>query len=468
MRNDLAAGDMEQENDSLAVRNDASPSSNTEPAAASAPASSHRRQFVRVVLQAAALPVAYSALGMPSARAATAQGGLTPLTGSEPVSVVRDFQDPYLELLRLLNVAAEIEHGLMAQYLYCVFSIKPRYQGLAGDGRPDANDIMGIAVQEMQHLGKVNNLLGALGAAPALVREDFPYEPDIIPFRFRLEPMSRASLAKYVWTESPDGATDLAKAESHEDRMFCHDLDLALGNERRPNLVGPLYDIVIALVREVNATRDTSLPDLEPWLPILEGIKAEGEGGHYQTFRSAFLGVHPGFNGQADVWRRPVTDPLYPAYQLPLSPTAYVGHANQIQDPAAQRLAWLGNLHYWSLLNLLATGYSTGTSDLVVASRAHMMGPFMSLAKQLAKMGSGMPFDPLGQGYGRSASNRGSVSYMRHLLAETDRFEKQIARDLPSDYPVDTCLATEKVLTRLEPVLRVARSPLEPLDDGLA
>ena len=460
-------GETEQANGALAERNGARPS-NTERAAGSAPASSHRRQFVRVVLHAAALPVAYPALGMPTARAATPAGGLAPLDGSEPIKVVRDFQDPYLELLRLLNVAAEIEHGLMAQYLYCVFSIKPRYQGLAGTGAPNASDIMGVAVQEMQHLGKVNNLLGALGAAPALVREDFPYEPDIIPFRFRLEPMSRASLAKYVWTESPVGATDLAKAQTSEDRMFCHDLDLALGGERRPNLVGPLYDAVIGLVKELDATRDPSLPDLKPFVPILEGIKDEGEVGHYQTFRSAFLGVHPGFNGQADVWRRPVTDPLYPSYQLPLNPTAYVGHENQIQDPIARRLAWLGNLHYWALLNLLSTGYSTGTAELVVASRAHMLGPFMSLARELAKRGSGMPFDPLGQGYGRSANNRASVSYLRHLLAETDRFEKELGRDLPSDYPVDTCSATQAVLTRLEPQLRQARAPIDPVDDPLA
>lgn len=460
---------MEQENDALALRmNDASPSSKTELAAASLPASSQRRQFVRVVLQAAALPVAYSALGMPSARAATTEGAPAPLTGSESVSIVRDFQDPYLELLRLLNVAAEIEHGLMVQYLYCAFSIKPRYQGLVGYGAPNTTDIMGIAVQEMQHLGKVNNLLGALGATPVLVREDFPYEPDIIPFRFCLEPMSRQSLAKYVWTESPVGATDLAKAKNAEDRQFCHDLDLALGSERRPNFVGPLYDAVIALVKEVDATRDNSLPDLKPWLPILEGIKEEGEVGHYQTFRSAFLGVHPGFTGQDDVWRRPVTDPLYPAYQLQQNPTAYVGHENQIQDPAARRLAWLGNLHYWTMLNLLATGYSAGSPDLVVASRMHMMGPFMSLSKQLAKMGSGMPYDPLGQGYGRSANNRGSARYIRHLLAETDRFEKQIGKDLPSDYPVNTCSATEAVLTRVEPQLRSARAPIDPWDGGLA
>lgn len=435
------------------------------------PANPQRRQFVRVALQAAALPVAYSALGTSSASAATPADVARPIEASDPVHIVRDFEDPYLELLRLLNVAAEIEHGLMVQYLYCAFSIKPRYAALAGLGVPSADHIMGIAVQEMQHLGKVNNLLGALGAAPVLIREDFPYEPDIIPFRFRLEPASRASLAKYVWTESPTGATDLAKARTAEDRLFCRQLDQVLSNgQRRPNFVGPLYDAIIALVKEVDGGKDASLPDLKPFVPILEGIKAEGEVGHYQTFRKAFLGVHPGFGNETRVWERPVTDPLYPAYPLPHNPTAYVGHENQIQDPTARRLAWLGNLHYWSLLNLLSTGYSKGSNELVLASRTHMMGPFMSLARQLAQTGSGMPFDPLGQGYARSAGNKGSANYLRHLLAETDRFEKQIGKDLPGDYPAGLCAATEQVLTRVEPQLRaaVAPMPVDPWDVGLA
>jgi hypothetical protein len=452
---------MKHDGDSLVSgMNDAARTSKSELADTGVPASSQRRQFVRVVLRAAALPAAYSALGAPAARAATPAGAVTPLTGSDEVHIVRDFQDPYLELLRLLNVAAEIEHGLMAQYLYCAFSIKPRYQNLTGYGSPTANDIMGIAVQEMQHLGKVNNLLGALGAAPMLIREDFPHEPDIIPFRFCLEPASRVSLAKYVWTESPVGATDLAKARTDEDRRFCRELDEVLSNERRPNFVGPLYDAIITLVKEVEDSKDKSLPDLKPFLPILEAIKAEGEVGHYQTFRKAFLGEHPGFTGEANVWQRPVTDALYPAYQLPMNPTAYVGHENQIQDPLARRLAWLGNLHYWSLLNLLSTGYSKNAPDLVVASRGHMMGPFMSLSKQLAKMGTGMPFDQIGQGYGRSAGNHGSARYLRHLLAETERYEKELGKDLPSDYPVGMCSATEKVLARVEPQLTAARAPI--------
>ncbi len=152
-------------------------------------------------------------------------------------------------------------------------------------------------------------------------------------------------------------------------------------------------------VKELAATKEASLPDLKAWLPVLQEIKNEGEHGHYQFFRRTFLGRHEGFGGRPDPWMLPTSDARYPAYQLPIDPTAYPGHPNQIKDPAAQRLAWLGNLHYWVVLNLLSLGYSTGSQDLIALSRGHMMVPFNSLARQLAKMGSGMPFDPLGQGY---------------------------------------------------------------------
>ena len=44
-----------------------------------------------------------------------------------------------------------------------------------------SNDLMGVAIQEMQHLGKVNRLLVALGVSPNMVREAFPYEPGDLP-----------------------------------------------------------------------------------------------------------------------------------------------------------------------------------------------------------------------------------------------------------------------------------------------
>lgn len=428
-----------------------------------------RRQWVRMVAQGAAAP----AVALWGARVAAAPDNAAAAGGSaggvpSSLHVVRDFHDPYLELLRLLHVAAEIEHGLMIQYLYGAFSVKPIYQALAGYGAPHTKDLMGIAVQEMQHLGKVNQLLVALGAAPTLIREDLPYEPDINPFRLRLEPLSRLSLAKYVWCESPPGATDGRKAQGPADAAFCRELESTLGAAQRPNFVGDLYDTVIQLVKELNTSRDRSLPDLQPWLPVLQEIKDEGEVGHYPCFRRAFLGTHEGFAGQADVWRRPMSDPLYPAYPLPIDPTAYVGHENQIMDPTAQQLAWLGNLHYWSVLSLLSLGYSTGTQDVIALSRGHMMGPFFALARKLAQMGSGMPFDPLGQGYQHGLRNGGSVRFVRSLLLEADRLEKHLAKALPGDFPADMCRGTLAAVAKLEPALRSARAPGTPWDDGLA
>lgn len=430
-------------------------------------ASPSRRQMVRVVFQGTALPLVGSALGLGSVGGLAAESGAAP-AASDTATVIRDFSDPYLELLRLLTVAAEIEHGLMVQYLYAAFSLKPVYRAVAGYGAPNTNELIGIAVQEMQHLGKVNQLLVALGASPVMIREDFPFEPDIIPFRLHLEPMSRASLGKYVWCESPPGATDIAHARNAEDRAFCGLLQHVLGKDQRPNFVGNLYDAVMSTVKELAATKERALPDLMAWLPALQAIKDEGEQGHYKFFRRTFLGKHEGFEGRPDPWMLPGSDPLYPAYPLPVDPTAYMGHPNHIQDPLAQRLAWLGNLHYWVVLNLLSLGYSVGSQELVNLSRSHMMVPFQSLARKLPQLGSGMPFDALGQGYLRTTKNGGSVRFIRHLLSEADLLEARLGKDLPSDYATGFCKMTDAALAQLEPALLSARAPTQPWDDGLA
>ena len=174
---------------------------------------------------------------------------LAKTSGSDPATLVRNFADPYLEMLRLLREAAEVEHALMVQYLYAAFSVKPPYQALAGFGDPNAHDLIGVAVQEMQHLGAVNRLLAELGAAPQLERQDFPYEPDIYPFAFDLEPLSRTSLAKYVYAEAPEDALRMDRAKSEDDVAFLHGLSAALGGEVRLNHVGSLYGTIIELLK---------------------------------------------------------------------------------------------------------------------------------------------------------------------------------------------------------------------------
>lgn len=142
-----------------------------------------RRSFLQGALtHGIAAPIALTAFGSakaaapPQSRRAEDVGvpGPNASAANRTGIIIRDFSDPYLELLRLLRDAAEIEHGLMLQYLYCAFSVKAQYQPLVGLGAPSSKDILGVAVQEMHHLGAVNHLLVALGSSPHLARQDFP------------------------------------------------------------------------------------------------------------------------------------------------------------------------------------------------------------------------------------------------------------------------------------------------------
>ncbi len=111
-----------------------------------------RRAFLRAMaVQGVSLPAAYFMLGrglgdrpVPEAQAAGKTGAYRKGAmrhptgagdgGSNPGLLVRDFADPYIELLRLLREASEIEHALMIQYLYAAFSVKPAYESLVGFG----------------------------------------------------------------------------------------------------------------------------------------------------------------------------------------------------------------------------------------------------------------------------------------------------------------------------------------------
>ena len=110
--------------------------------------------------------------------------------------------EPRDEAVFLLTAAAEIEHALMVQYLFAAYSIR-----ISSESRPDLmriqNRILQIAREEMGHLLTVENLLHLIGGPLNFNREHSPYASEIYPFRFKLEPLSLDTLAKYVVAESP-------------------------------------------------------------------------------------------------------------------------------------------------------------------------------------------------------------------------------------------------------------------------
>lgn len=128
--------------------------------------------------------------------------GLAAEAAPDPLAPLHDPPlQPRDEAVFLLTAVAEIEHALMVQYLFAAYSIKvPDPDG----GQQAVQDrLVQIAREEMGHLITVQNLLHLVGGPLNLGRDRAPYGSEIYPFRFTLEPVTRASLAKYVTAESP-------------------------------------------------------------------------------------------------------------------------------------------------------------------------------------------------------------------------------------------------------------------------
>jgi hypothetical protein len=350
--------------------------------------------------------------------------------GDQPDQIIPDFEDPYLELVRLLRESAEIEHALMVQYLYAAFSIRDVYSNVVGPPVSFGNGLMSIAIQEMAHLHDVTELLVALGAAPNLVSQAFPYDPDIYPFTLHLERLTLQSLAKYVFTEA---AAEAITPEPGRPDPFLELLYAQLGDVR-PNHLGSVYARLIQLAEHVQASPPFSLPDLTQHIANLRAIKDQGEEAHFYFFKSLLLAEHPGFNGNSQVWQLASDDPEYPSLPVQDDPSAYDGHPNEIRDPDMRAVAMLGNLHYWVILMLLDLSYRTGErSYLGVAIANHMTGPLMGLGRLLASRGAGLPFDPSNLASDTGHDIATNVRFLKRLVMEaqqsTNRLRAVIGED---------------------------------------
>lgn len=120
------------------------------------------------------------------------------------------------EARALLQVAAAIEHALLLEYLYALYSLDKLPPGSAL-----AEPLKAIAIEEMGHLITVQNLLLAIGGEPYFARESPLPKND--PFPFRLQPLGLTSLAKYVTTESPlrEQLTGIPSLLARADRAYA-------------------------------------------------------------------------------------------------------------------------------------------------------------------------------------------------------------------------------------------------------
>jgi len=115
-------------------------------------------------------------------------------------------------LIYMLCQAAELEHGIMCQYLFAAFSFKQRAdEGLTPE-ELDAvtrwrRTIAHIATEEMLHLALVQNVLSAIGAAPHLTRPNLPAPARHYPagVNLTLVPFGEPALQHFMFLERPEG-----------------------------------------------------------------------------------------------------------------------------------------------------------------------------------------------------------------------------------------------------------------------
>ncbi|KIA99555.1 MULTISPECIES: ferritin-like protein [unclassified Flavobacterium] len=152
----------------------------------------------------------------------------------------------------LLQIDAEIEQGLMLQYLYSAYSIggpqiPEKYQEKVHTWQ---NIILGIAKEEMGHFISVQNVLKVIGAPLNFGRESYPWDSPFYPFPFTLEKFSLKSLAKYVYAEASsdwlDGDDPLAAEIKKSVQTTVDD----------PHTVGALFIVLLQLIKDPDVISD--------------------------------------------------------------------------------------------------------------------------------------------------------------------------------------------------------------------
>lgn len=333
------------------------------------------------------------------------------------------------ELTYLLCQAAELEHGLMCEYLYAAFSLKSTAGPGLRDDQLEALErwrrmIFDIAGEEMLHWAVVQNLLMAVGSAPYVSRPHLPHQARGYPLgvQLRLLPFGEAALQHFVYLERPEGVEG-ADAEGFErvglppppmkpeeivprgqdfatqghlyrsvERGFTY-LAEKLGEGRL--FIGPAFQ----------QADETSFgwPDLGPITDLeganraLERIVEQGEGatGDWETAHyGRFLAVLRDYLAMRS--EDPSFEPAYPVVAAGMRAVEGIEPDVYITDPTTGGCSDLFNAVYELLLQMIARyfafGHETREQRQILAHAA--VGLMFQAIKPLGLLLAGLPVGP--------------------------------------------------------------------------
>jgi hypothetical protein len=205
------------------------------------------------------------------------------------------------DLLAALELAMHLEFSTIPPYLCAQWSIRED---------PDRVEAVlhNIAVQEMQHLALVGNIITAFGSLPRIANPQFlpSYPMNELPGGIRqrqpveLKPLCKKQLEVFMQIERPESWSE------------------DLSSERRPATVGDFYNAIVAGVKvlqppirpdahRVPVPHFATITTFQDVINTLERIKEEGEGfqddpeeppgdvdratlAHYYAFKEIYMG----------------------------------------------------------------------------------------------------------------------------------------------------------------------------------
>ncbi|MEM6813248.1 MAG: ferritin-like domain-containing protein [Bacteroidota bacterium] len=347
--------------------------------------------------------------------------------------LVRDFLDPYLELVKLLHESSRIEHILWVQYLFVAYSIKPKFSSLLGFFSPDSNGFFGVAAQKMSHLYYVNEFLIRLEVLPNFERGNFPAQFEIYPFRLNLERLGPMSLAKFIYINSPAKYFYDHSLDRAYDGKLTGKLNEVLGLNYKVNYLGSIYSTIIEVASELETSGQLSFSIQENIIRMKE-IKKMSEESHFEFFRNVFMGTHTSIAHISNIWDLPISDTSYPSFEISPNLSALKGHTYEIKDDQLRLMAYLGNIHYWIVLKLLLQAYLDGSNfmEYMKMSKNHIVGPMKIISAKLAQKGHGIPFDRLSVGYTYNSRAHNYLDIVKLLIE--GRTISHLLQNLPSAF----------------------------------
>ncbi len=286
-------------------------------------------------------------------------------------------------LIYILCQAAELEHGIMAQYLFAAFSLKQS----AAEGLTDAEaaavqrwrrQIMHIAAQEMLHLALVQNLLSAIGAAPHLSRPNFPQPASHYPagVHLALLPFGEQALRHFMFLERHEGmalhdAEGMAAFNRAEPLVQAGDIvprgqdfatvghlyrSIEAGIARLADKYGEDWLFVgppraQATAKHFNWPELVAVTDVASAQRAIDEILEQGEGprGAWQNAHfGQFVAILDEFEQLRQVNR--AFDPVRPVIAANVRPSERDPGCLLVTDPAAKRVMDLFNVCYEILL----------------------------------------------------------------------------------------------------------------------